>query len=890
MYTVFIYAYNRVFLIMAVTGELAGQPVTLNNAAEEATLQAINNNLRQLGQAAGYNLTGLRQADRAAIAAGTSLGSVARAAGQSANNLDANANAIERFTRQARRNLGNASLSIGRALGSSTENFGDRVTALGAGLSKITEGLSIPGALFGTTIGVVAGQISGLVKSFDQAQRSGGSFGYSMEAFSNIALRSGLTFGQMADVANKAGEALSQFGGTTTQGSQNFIRFNNQLRNSDYGKDLMRLGMSVTDQAIAMADYTGQLARFGMNIGELDTRDTVRDMALYQKELKALSQITGNTLDQQRALQKKEMQDANSRAAIMTLQKDQQMIALNAITAATEKFGPQAGKVIQELIAHGDVVSKESLMFAEQNSAAFGYMKNLTTDLKAGAANADGVTQMFKDMEGDSRIGADLQRNAQLAAQMIGVAHSNAYIETIKSSLAPIADTVGQFRNAGVEKILEDQNRLSESYGSLTAVTIQARDALQKTFVGISTATAALGQSETAQKVANDFEKFGKTVSDAAAAFSTSLLETRGDYQKAMNALRDAVGMKKATPESTAAGDWFVRFFRDGKQKPEIPEYAFGTMGKTGNLFQNFGSETLAKLHGMEAVTTPEQMAGIVEKSAQGGMNAFAKVFNRLRIGQDNQPDGPDVAAMFENMTNTISQKDNVDNLRTSMDTMRSEMKSLSESSKTIGEPFKDILKQNMDGMRSQMENLTQDAKTFGQPFVDMFKQNIDGMRTEMRESNQNASTTEGIANIRSQLDSFKNTDNIAQTMQRETRAKPDNPLASMFSSFTKMTSQMSNPGREIKQPGFNMDALKEGLNDTQTTFKEMSKQILETVNNNTSQSKQPVVQQAPMATVAAPKNLDQEMLSALQHSNDVLMRIYRELEDGHRRLERAYT
>jgi hypothetical protein len=50
--------------------------------------------------------------------------------------------------------------------------------------------------------------------------------------------------------------------------------------------------------------------------------------------------------------------------------------------------------------------------------------------------------------------------------------------------------------------------------------------------------------------------------------------------------------------------------------------HATGTLGTTGKLFKDFGTETLTPLHGIESVTTPEQMASIVEHSALGAMRA----------------------------------------------------------------------------------------------------------------------------------------------------------------------------------------------------------------------------------------------------------------------------
>ena len=62
-----------------------------------------------------------------------------------------------------------------------------------------------------------------------------------------------------------------------------------------------------------------------------------------------------------------------------------------------------------------------------------------------------------------------------------------------------------------------------------------------------------------------------------------------------------------------------------------IPAYSTGTMGQEGKLFQNFGSETLAKLHGLEAVVTPDQMQSIVSQSALGAVQGMSSAINESR-------------------------------------------------------------------------------------------------------------------------------------------------------------------------------------------------------------------------------------------------------------------
>ena len=75
-------------------------------------------------------------------------------------------------------------------------------------------------------------------------------------------------------------------------------------------------------------------------------------------------------------------------------------------------------------------------------------------------------------------------------------------------------------------------------------------------------------------------------------------------------------------------------------------EFDVGTMGRLGTLFSDFGNGTRAVLHGMEAVVTPEQMAGIVQNSALGAMRASASVFQESNARSS--------STMLNGMLNTI--------------------------------------------------------------------------------------------------------------------------------------------------------------------------------------------------------------------------------------------
>ena len=61
-----------------------------------------------------------------------------------------------------------------------------------------------------------------------------------------------------------------------------------------------------------------------------------------------------------------------------------------------------------------------------------------------------------------------------------------------------------------------------------------------------------------------------------------------------------------------------------------MPQRAYGSLGTTGKLFENFGSKTNVELHGTESVVTPSQLDAIMQGSAMAGTNALAESLSEL--------------------------------------------------------------------------------------------------------------------------------------------------------------------------------------------------------------------------------------------------------------------
>jgi len=118
---------------------------------------------------------------------------------------------------------------------------------------------------------------------------------------------------------------------------------------------------------------------------------------------------------------------------------------------------------------------------------------------------------------------------------------------------------------------------------------------------------------------------------------------TLGELATELGAIQTAVGSGTATDEQKtrlneirgqmdAIMSTLISTNPDHGLPPEVIEairnssFNQGTMG-AGKLFRDFGNETFAALHGLEAVTTPDQMADIVRASSGGTMQALVDQF-----------------------------------------------------------------------------------------------------------------------------------------------------------------------------------------------------------------------------------------------------------------------
>jgi hypothetical protein len=107
-------------------------------------------------------------------------------------------------------------------------------------------------------------------------------------------------------------------------------------------------------------------------------------------------------------------------------------------------------------------------------------------------------------------------------------------------------------------------------------------------------------------------------------------LQDQGKTDEAAKILRDV------DEKTKKLADWFnvAKEALDRNKNAELPpfpkNYAFGTLGMSGKLFEDFGAGTPANLHGQEAVVTPDQMSNIVNSAQNNNLVVGIQRLNTL--------------------------------------------------------------------------------------------------------------------------------------------------------------------------------------------------------------------------------------------------------------------
>jgi len=533
---------------MAVFGDFAGQPVRLDNAATEETLQRLVDIAQQGFGNAGSSLnaaaTGannLNRAQRSTAQSTANLGASADASSASINSLNQSARSYDRSMAryaQSMRTVGNSPLMLAETFVQTAQEIGENSGMLGAlikgggigaalgGFVGIVEGEgnALQNALTGGTIGAAFGAMPGVMgflsgtflrvlndtsTNFTELQKNGALLGGSMLETRVAAHGAGLTMSQFSGVMKQASAEMSLFGGQTLRGAKMFGDLSRAIVEGDVGRSLLQMGIGFEEQGVRTAEFIAHLAESGVNFDQQgvsiqDATKRVKELATQQKALAALN---GTTIEQEKEKQRAARKDAQLNAVMLGLNNQQR----EGIQQLTGQF-PQFSQFIKETIAFGGPVSKGALMQQAQMGATTEALGNTISQILAGGGQ--GAIDAFKQLQETSpALQADLQAQAELVK--LGIVTQNDFIQTANDNFQTQFENFTKANNAVLDSILEDQQRMSKGTDTLTNTMItlqQEQQALLKNMTVL--ATEALSNSEAVQELLVGTTKNIRTATD----------------------------------------------------------------------------------------------------------------------------------------------------------------------------------------------------------------------------------------------------------------------------------------------------------------------------------------------------------------------------------------
>ena len=395
-----------------VTGDLGGQPIELNNAATESTLRELVNAMGMMAVKLGTKAKSqaelekelkkfqeqvkkatdttkdLTKEQKEAIATAKEKAkkeaAELKAREESAKKTYAMAKGLHEFGQATSRVV----LGMTNLL-SSLSNVGNSMTSAASTMNAIP----IVGGVLAGVFGAVAEASEKLLKSYQQAATVGVTFGGSMSSMVNAASGAGLTIDQFSGLIAKNGEALAMFGGNTEAGAKKFAELGKEIKNSQIGKELLRMGYSTEQVNSGMAGYIGQMSRLGLTQGK-STAELAAGAGKYLKELDGLAKLTGQSREALQAEQDARLQDAQFNSLLQGKTKDEIAMLQNFVSS----FPKAQQGAVKEMLATGNITSEAGVKFNAMFSGTSQEVMAMGNQIRAtGRVNDSALKQTYKN-------------------------------------------------------------------------------------------------------------------------------------------------------------------------------------------------------------------------------------------------------------------------------------------------------------------------------------------------------------------------------------------------------------------------------------------------------------------------------------------------------------
>ena len=503
----------------------------------------------------------------------------------------------------------------------------------------------IPG--IGKVSMALASDFDTLRESYIQLSRTGATFNGNLLGLSKVAKEASIPLPKLVDLIATNGAVLGAFFGSVQAGADQFISLGRELKNVTE-RDLAQFGLTTDETAQYMMTFL-EAERSRGNLQRFTNTQLVESTKQYTLNLAKLSAMTGKSIDQLNEEQQAANADALFRAKLATMDKE----TADIITKAYTQMGPGMQQLTKDMLAFEGPVSK---IGRDLTVATEGQILGPLQKLLNNAGDSDALRQ-FQNSVG--RIGENLLRDGQAFVDVAIL--TGDFTGVFEEFIPRIRKQISEEGLAGIlERISESGKKAVNVFSQFDTISATMQDTrIATTLPATLAASSAIAQKLAEMSVDGGvLDLFGGAVSGATDALyrmmgiedSTGTRDTRPFMERMFDADLDTPGVQFFNPRGHRKKVVNDQADMTGDQRRAL-RFATGSDG-----LQNFGSGTMAILHGMEAVATKDQLAGLAnDLLAKGAMiGASSNTLTSGTISQDQNLTGIDMTTLNSNTKELI--------------------------------------------------------------------------------------------------------------------------------------------------------------------------------------------------------------------------------------------
>jgi hypothetical protein len=391
---------------MAVTVDIPDLgPVQINGAAEEATMKAILAELKRGGGGAGNNAGG-----GAGGGIGGTVGSVLK--------LGKTINPLAKGFGLITGTLG----TLGRTTQRLAQGFADTVDVFAKGRPSVTDFSTtlanmVPGVLkpFANAINSIIKLLYGNYTTFQDLTKTGIALGDKIGSLQSDFTALGLQSKEIGSALGAQSDGLASLG-TATRGANVALSMLKNITEEE-SKQLQTYGISIAEQAEALAEYAGQNA-LGLRMRTTDEAQLLKLSVDYQKNLRRLSEITGQQAEDIAQGMAKANMNENFRSFLSGLDGATRARMESIINTAEAGFG-DAGReaAMAAILGVGPVTDQAAMLSSTMQGFNSTIQSSVTSARSFNGTQSDYNKMLIGNFRGLANANAGfIQRTSQMGA------------------------------------------------------------------------------------------------------------------------------------------------------------------------------------------------------------------------------------------------------------------------------------------------------------------------------------------------------------------------------------------------------------------------------------------------------------------------------------------